>query len=85
MPNFVPSNYLYGIDLRQFSNPSYETMLLLKIKAARTLLRKLVHEDDMEDPVRINKVSDAVKFNAELLKELGYDNPQIQTKLKALQ
>ena len=84
MPNFIPSNYLYGVDLRKFDNPSYEQMLLLKIKSAQALMRKLVHDDDMEDPTRINRVADAIKFNVELLKELSYDAPEIQTKLKAL-
>ena len=84
MSNFTPSDYLYGVDLRQFNNPSYEHMLLLKIKSAQTLMRKLVHDDDMEDPTRINRVSDAIKFNVELLKELNYESTEIQTKLKAL-
>ena len=84
MSNFTPSDYLYGVDLRQFNNPSYEHMLLLKIKSAQALMRKLVHDDDMEDPTRINRVSDAIKFNVELLKELNYESTEIQTKLKAL-
>lgn len=84
MPNFVPSEYLYGLDLRKFNNPSYETMLLRKIQASRKLLQVLVHEQDMEDTVRINRVSEAIKFNAELLKELGYENSEIKSMLKAL-
>ena len=84
MPNFTPSDYLYGVDLRKFGNPSYEHMLLLKIKSAQALMRKLVHDDDMEDPTRINRVADAIKFNVELLKELSYESTEIQTKLKAL-
>lgn len=84
MSNFTPSDYLYGVDLRKFDNPSYEHMLLLKIKSAQALMRKLVHDDDMEDPTRINRVADAIKFNVELLKELSYESTEIQTKLKAL-
>lgn len=34
----------------------------------------------MRDTDRINKVSEAIRFNAELLKELGYDNQQIKQK-----
>ena len=84
MSNFTPSDYLYGVDLRKFDNPLYEHMLLLKIKSAQALMRKLVHDDDMEDPTRINRVADAIKFNVELLKELSYESTEIQTKLKAL-
>ena len=72
-----PSTYLYGTPLDMLRNVNYEQALITKIKLARTLLHTLVRVDDMEDHRRINKVNEAIKFNTQLLKELGYDNKYI--------
>lgn len=76
-----PSTYLYGQDLHPFRTHPYEDVLAKKIVLSKQVLHQLVRVDNMEDTTRINKVRDAIKFNTELLKELGYDNKQIEQRI----
>jgi len=74
--------YLYGTDLKGYSDTPYADMLLTKINMGQLLLDTLVRNESMEDYRRINDVVKATKFNRELLYELGFDDPAIATKLK---
>lgn len=70
---------IYYYDIKQFNeNDTYLNILLFKIISAKKLLRKLVIELDMKDTERINKVFKAIKFNEDLIKELGYSQKDIQ-------
>lgn len=70
---------IYYYDIKQFNeNDTYLNILLFKIISAKKLLRKLVIELDMQDTERINKVFKAIKFNEDLIKELGYSQKDIQ-------
>jgi mevalonate kinase len=70
---------IYYYDIKQFNeNDTYLNILLLKIISAKKLLRKLVIELDMQDTERINKIFKAIKFNEDLIKELGYSQKDIQ-------
>lgn len=82
--NLTEAQYLYGALLLPYKSDPYEDVLARKIKLAKGLLQRLVQTDGMEDTVRINEVSNAIKSNRELLKELGYTDKDIQTKLEQL-
>lgn len=71
------SEYLYELDPKSIKDLPYETALITKIQAANTLIEKLVRKDDMKDNVRMIAVSNAIKFNQDLLAELGYSTPEI--------
>ena len=79
--SLTESQYLYGVDLIDYRLKPYESVLLSKVSLAKGLLSRLVRDDNMADPTRVNKVSDAVKFNQALLRELGYSDKDIHTKV----
>jgi len=62
------TKYLYDCSSKKFMNLIYKDALIYKIKKAKKLLHKLTWEDNMEDTIRISKVSSAIKHNEELLK-----------------
>lgn len=78
------SKYLYDDLLYDYKDESYEKVLLIKIRLARKLLKRLVIEEDMADSDRINKVIEAEQFNKKLLIELGYTEPMLHKKLKEI-
>jgi len=80
----TPSIYLYGSELSKLKAEPYETVILHKVIMSQDLLGRLVRNDGMQDITRMNKVVAAIKFNRNLLTELGYDSPTITQKLKDL-
>lgn len=79
------SNYYYGLEIIKYKTFEYEDVLYIKILAAKELLKKLVHDENMEDKHRINDVIKAIKFNEKLLLELGYSLADITHKINKLQ
>lgn len=79
------SSYYYGIEIIKYKTFEYEDVLYIKILAAKKLLRKLVHDEEMEDKHRINDVIKAIKFNEKLLLELGYSVADIAHKINKLE
>lgn len=78
MDNFVkekkilPTHELYGVDPSIFYDMLYPDVLNLKIKLANTLIKKLNKKHYMKrDFSKINKALSAIKFNEDLLKEMG--------------
>jgi len=68
----VPTHELYGIDPRRFINMNYVDVLLLKIKLGNKAVEEILKVNYMErDTIKMNKVLNAIKFNEELLKEIG--------------
>lgn len=78
------SLYYYGIDIKEFKSLPYEEVLYIKIIASKKLLKKLVIDEDMEDYHRINDVQKAIRFNGQLLLELGLNMADISKKINEL-
>ena len=76
------TSYLYDLNPEDLKNLTYQDALIKKIIGARKILNKLVRKEDMNDSERIKDVSDAIIFNKNLLKELGYQEREISMKLK---
>ena len=76
-----PSTYLYGTSLKPYMSKPYFEVLLAKITLAKKLLLVLVRDDNMEDPKRINDVSNAIRHNRELLMELGLSSTEVTSLL----
>lgn len=72
-----PSTYLYDSCLKEIYDMPYHKALVTKMKLAKQLLYILVHTDNMSDPQRMNHVSNAIKFNRDLLLELGLSSKDI--------
>jgi mevalonate kinase len=78
------AKYLYDTDMNEFAEYPYVDVLLIKIDLATELMRKLVLKDNMIDNQRMSEVSKAISFNRELLKELGFRDPDISKMLEKL-
>ena len=76
------SNYLYDREMKDFADYPYKTVILIKIILAKKLMYKLVHEENMNNTQRINHVSNSIKFNRNLLIELGLSDKDISEELK---
>ena len=81
----IKSDYLYGIDISLLANMPYKDVLIMKIHYSKRLMHKLVHTDNMQDSVRINKVHKSIGFNKNLLKELGLSEKDISKSLKEVE
>ena len=68
----VPTHELYGVSPSIFKEMNYVDVLELKIKAAGEVVRveQTVHYMQ-RDSTKIMKALDAIKFNEQLLKEMG--------------
>lgn len=78
------AKYLYNTDMKQYAELPYKEVLIIKVDLATKLMKKLVITDNMIDNVRMQEVNKAINFNRELLKELGYEDPDIALALKTL-
>lgn len=76
------SIYLYDKEMKEFAYLPYKDVLVLKIVLAKKLMHKLVHTDNMENPSRINDVNNSIKFNKNLLMEIGLSDKDISEELK---
>ena len=81
----IKSDYLYEIDISLLANMPYKDVLIMKIHYSKRLMYKLVHTDNMQDSVRINKVHKSIGFNKNLLKELGLSEKDISKSLKEVE
>ena len=78
----IKSDYLYGIDISILANMPYKEVLIMKIHYSKKLMHELVHINNMQDSVRINKVHKSINFNKNLLKKLGLSEKDISKHLK---
>ena len=78
------AKYLYNTDMKQYAELPYKEVLIIKVYLATKLMKKLVITDNMIDNTRMIEVGKAINFNRELLKELGYEDPDIALALKTL-
>ena len=78
------AKYLYNEDMKQYAEFPYKDVLLIKVNLTTKLMRKLVITDNMIDNARMIEVGKAITLNRELLKELGYEDPDIALALKNL-
>ena len=78
------AKYLYNRDMNEFAEYPYQDVLLIKIDLATELMKKLVLHDNMIDNQRMSEVNKAINFNRELLKELGYQDPDISKMLNKI-
>jgi len=63
------NKYLYNIsDLSYLLKLNYKEAIEIKINLAKTLLTKLVRDENMQDDERIKAVQKAINFNRQLLK-----------------
>jgi len=68
----IPTHELYGIDPRCFIKMNYVDVLLLKIDLGNKVVNEILKVNYMKrDTIKMHKVLDAIKFNEELLKEIG--------------
>lgn len=66
------TEYLYGVPAREFSQLSYLDALYYRIKSAQALVDELLIPHYTErDQVRLTDVLKAIKFNEDLLREMG--------------
>ena len=64
---------LYGISPKDLADLPYKHALKLKIEGAKAILVTLLEPNFMDrNTHKINKVNKAIKFNEQLLKELGW-------------
>lgn len=69
------TEYLYGVPAQKFSQLSYTEALHYRIKSAQTLVAELLAPPYNErDQVRLTDVLKAIKFNEDLLREMGVWN-----------
>jgi len=78
------AKYLYDTEMKEYAEYPYKDVLFVKIQLSTKLMKKLVITDNMIDNQRMSEVSKAINFNRELLKELGYSEPDIALVLKDL-
>ncbi len=65
------TQYLYGINPKDFADLTYKEALNRRIESAQNLLRELLEEHyQTRDYARIGEIHKAVSFNEKLLKEL---------------
>ena len=76
------SKYLYDKEMKDFANLPYKDVLVLKIALAKKLMHKLVHTENMENPSRMNDVNNSIKFNKNLLMEIGLSDKDVSEELK---
>lgn len=69
------TEYLYGVAAQEFSQLSYIEALHYRIKSAQALVTELLIPPYTErDQVRLTDALKAIKFNEDLLKEMGVWN-----------
>jgi len=68
----VPTHDLYNVSPKMFIDMKYQDVLALKIKSARLVIKNVLNQHHMvRDSQKMNKALSALKFNEELLNEMG--------------